>query len=373
MSIPKRSPAPAKDRDEEGKHSAKHAVHNELRALEIFYLCLTVLSPFVGAILLRYVSTSISGDKSTLSWFSTTLFVLATGIRPWSHLVERLKDRSQALNTVLEEMEDAPEETTEVQGVPEEQTVVISGKVDELRRRIDRMDFRVADMSNTNMSEWDDLADAIDSIDDAVKKLRAESTKKEQAQEARLDTLEAYVLGLQYANRTAHPEPSPFLAYLRGQQLRALFWEVVALPWSVTSLLWAVSARLVRDAQRVVSPRTKTQSLPPQLKTQAKVKFAVHGHGHSRPGNGSAVRAPMLEPILEEEAPRSDEDQTLVGEPATMTNFKISQTQTKDRLDPLVRVISQVILFILSPAIFIAKCCITIIGFPVRVFRAVIS
>ena len=74
----------------------------ELRSLEIFYLSLTILSPFFGATLLRYVAIAISGDPKTLSWFSTSLFVLATGVRPWTHLSERLKDRSRALNEILD-------------------------------------------------------------------------------------------------------------------------------------------------------------------------------------------------------------------------------------------------------------------------------
>ena len=38
----------------------------------------------------------------TLSWFSTTLFVLATGIRPWGHLVQRLQQRTHDLQDAVE-------------------------------------------------------------------------------------------------------------------------------------------------------------------------------------------------------------------------------------------------------------------------------
>ena len=52
---------------------------------------LSLLSPFVGAIFLRHVLHAL-GDGSALSWFSTILSVIATGIRPWAHLITRLEN-----------------------------------------------------------------------------------------------------------------------------------------------------------------------------------------------------------------------------------------------------------------------------------------
>ena len=57
-------------------------------------LVLAIVSPVVGAVFLRHV-------LNALTWFSTTLSVLATGIRPWSHLIARLKDRTRELDTAL--------------------------------------------------------------------------------------------------------------------------------------------------------------------------------------------------------------------------------------------------------------------------------
>lgn len=73
---------------------------SELRTLEIFYLTLSVLSPFLGATLLRTVVVSFAGP-STVSWFSLSLFVLATGVRPWKHAVQRLRERTTDLHTVI--------------------------------------------------------------------------------------------------------------------------------------------------------------------------------------------------------------------------------------------------------------------------------
>lgn len=76
------------------------AAQSELHALEIFYLTLSILSPFLGATLLRTVVISFSGP-STVSWFSLSLFVLSTGMRPWKHAIQRLRQRTLDLHTIV--------------------------------------------------------------------------------------------------------------------------------------------------------------------------------------------------------------------------------------------------------------------------------
>ena len=68
----------------------------ELRRYEFAYLFLSMFTPFVGAFLLRSVLGLINGVDS-ISWFSTTLFVLAAGIRPWGHLISRLREHTSSL------------------------------------------------------------------------------------------------------------------------------------------------------------------------------------------------------------------------------------------------------------------------------------
>lgn len=77
-----------------------HAALSELHTLEIFYLTLSILSPFLGATLLRTVVVSLA-DPSTISWFSLSLFVLATGMRPWKHAIQRLRQRTTDLHTII--------------------------------------------------------------------------------------------------------------------------------------------------------------------------------------------------------------------------------------------------------------------------------
>ena len=73
---------------------------NELRRHEFAYLLLSMVTPFAGAALLRSVLRSINGVDS-ISWFSTTLFVLAAGVRPWGHLISRLREHTSSLHDTI--------------------------------------------------------------------------------------------------------------------------------------------------------------------------------------------------------------------------------------------------------------------------------
>ncbi|KAJ1300953.1 hypothetical protein OPQ81_003378 [Rhizoctonia solani] len=70
--------------------------HSELRTTRILALLLCVATPFLGAMLLRLGSSLLYPDS--LSWFSTSLFVLAAGVRPWRHLAHLILTRTDALH-----------------------------------------------------------------------------------------------------------------------------------------------------------------------------------------------------------------------------------------------------------------------------------
>ena len=72
----------------------------ELQRHEFAYLLLSIVTPFVGAALLRSVLGLVNGADS-ISWFSTTLFVLAAGVRPWGHLISRLRERTTSLHDTI--------------------------------------------------------------------------------------------------------------------------------------------------------------------------------------------------------------------------------------------------------------------------------
>ena len=72
----------------------------ELQRHEFAYLFISIVTPFVGAALLRSVLGLVNGVDS-ISWFSTTLFVLAAGVRPWGHLISRLRERTTSLHDTI--------------------------------------------------------------------------------------------------------------------------------------------------------------------------------------------------------------------------------------------------------------------------------
>ncbi|KAG8926969.1 hypothetical protein FRC02_008558 [Tulasnella sp. 418] len=83
---------------EEAKLMANLA-RSELHVAELLYLSLTVIAPFLGAVLLRQISSYLSID--VVSNFSISLFVLATGVKPWRHLIHLLTERTEALHTMV--------------------------------------------------------------------------------------------------------------------------------------------------------------------------------------------------------------------------------------------------------------------------------
>ena len=77
------------------------AARKELRRIELFLLTLTVLSPFAATVFLKYILYLVTGSTESLSWFSTSLFVLTCGVRPWKHLVDRVDGRVSHLQSTF--------------------------------------------------------------------------------------------------------------------------------------------------------------------------------------------------------------------------------------------------------------------------------
>jgi prophage DNA circulation protein len=63
----------------------------------LLFLAFTVLAPAVGALLLYGMRTALSDPDRYINAVSIRLFVLASGIRPWSHFVGLIKNRADHL------------------------------------------------------------------------------------------------------------------------------------------------------------------------------------------------------------------------------------------------------------------------------------
>jgi hypothetical protein len=153
---------------------------SELRALEIFFLVLTIISPLLGAIFLRYVITTVSG-RDSLSWFNTALFVLATGIRPWRHLVNRLGERTKELHDVIHY-------PPVLEGV--------DSKVDALAARVSHLEASLASLRTKLATATEELFEYVDESVDSVELTGYKHEKRSDKQEAKLRELEEIVMAL---------------------------------------------------------------------------------------------------------------------------------------------------------------------------------
>ncbi|KAF9522488.1 hypothetical protein CPB83DRAFT_871970 [Crepidotus variabilis] len=141
---------------------------SELQKWELFYLGLTFLSPLVGAFLLRYSTASILGDEA-VSWFSTGLFVLATGVRPWSHLVDRLNKRTDELHEFVHYP--SPTRTAS-----EEQHTILEARVEQIEKALSKLKMRTARTS-------EDLLDYMnDNLEDVVRSLKKQERKMDKCE-----------------------------------------------------------------------------------------------------------------------------------------------------------------------------------------------
>jgi hypothetical protein len=165
---------------DESEDPHRQLASSELRTIEIFFLSLTVISPFLGAIFLRYVIAAISGTDA-LSWFSTGLFILATGMRPWRHLAERFNQRTHELHDVIH-YPPTPDKT-------QIEILQMRAQISQLEKLVVGLRAKLADTA-------DDLYLYVDDTVDNLKTSSRKHEKEYERQEARLKDVEESIAGL---------------------------------------------------------------------------------------------------------------------------------------------------------------------------------
>ncbi|TFK62090.1 hypothetical protein BDN72DRAFT_903522 [Pluteus cervinus] len=152
---PPHLPSPRVSELEQRYHKA---ATSELYLIEVFCLFLTTLSPFLGAMLLRFVSTTVVGPES-ISWFSVGLFILAAGMRPWSHLVTRLTQRTTALHDVVH-YPPSPHALSERER--EKDRDMLLAKISEMAKKIEDMEKSHNKLKLRFGTELDDLYEQVE-------------------------------------------------------------------------------------------------------------------------------------------------------------------------------------------------------------------
>ncbi|KIK56638.1 hypothetical protein GYMLUDRAFT_61885 [Collybiopsis luxurians FD-317 M1] len=140
---------------------AKHAA-SELRVLEFIFFSFAIVSPFLGASLLRYVTFAITG-QDIHSWFSIGLFVLATGVRPWTHLVQRFTQRITDLHDIVHYDSAAKGDSEDVSEMKQQ--------LELLRSRMAEMEDSVLRLRKKLLKETNEVYDYVDEQVDPVEQM----------------------------------------------------------------------------------------------------------------------------------------------------------------------------------------------------------
>lgn len=159
----------------------RQKAESELHRIEVFFLLCTTLSPFIGAYLLRHVLLAIAG-RDVLSWFSTTLFVLATGMRPWSQVLDRLQNRIDALHDIVHIV--PPPSQRHAQ------------EIADLRAQVEALQKSVLQARQETDDAYDYIDEAIEATEKNVKRHEKRCDKNEQRMrdlEVVVDTLKGKV------------------------------------------------------------------------------------------------------------------------------------------------------------------------------------
>jgi hypothetical protein len=149
---------------------------SEIRKIELYTMTLATVSPFIGAYLLRYAIQTVLGPDY-ISWFSTGLFVMATGVRPWSHLVERFNQRTTDLKEFIHQTSHHEDKEPSAS----------------LSQRINDLEDSLAIVESLLKRMQEDTVDYVDKNVDGVKRLIQRNEKRYSRQGERLRSLEQTV------------------------------------------------------------------------------------------------------------------------------------------------------------------------------------
>ncbi|KAH8101259.1 hypothetical protein BXZ70DRAFT_1007640 [Cristinia sonorae] len=196
-SRPRKPSKRAVRKNESHEATLAHLAHTELQKQELFYLSLAVISPLLGASLIRWVLTALEGVDN-LSWFSTTLFVLATGIRPWSHLIGRLQERTHELHDTVH----YPSEESSVHHQMEVDRTLrtILQRLDSLDRNIQELEEKAEKMEPLR-EVCDDLSEAVGVIERNISRQERKVETTRVTQDTRINHLETGLVEMEGRRR----------------------------------------------------------------------------------------------------------------------------------------------------------------------------
>jgi hypothetical protein len=150
-----------------------------------------MITPFAGAALLRSVLGLVNGVDS-ISWFSTTLFVLAAGIRPWGHLISRLREHT----TLLHDSIHYPSPDTQL--IADSRLQAVVNRVTSLEQELSMVKHAMALRAHVD-DVHDDLNRALQNAEHAIRKQERRSDSARISYDARFASLEKAVSRIERA------------------------------------------------------------------------------------------------------------------------------------------------------------------------------
>ncbi|KAL6308817.1 hypothetical protein BKA93DRAFT_724892 [Sparassis latifolia] len=299
---PSHSPNPASTDPQTARLVA--LARTELHRQELFYLVLTVVSPLLGAAFLQHIADALGGTQA-LSWFSTTLFVLATGLRPWSHLVARLRDRTNALHNAVHYPPPAESEAAATAAAQERAFGKALTRLSSVERQLADLRARAA-RGDKLQGVCDDLSEAIGDLERNAKRGERKSDSTRSELSARIAALEAGLLQVEERRRKdterfkAGLSPLPPAYALTFARAHNYVSTIVGTLIRMPKTLWSLGMKELSPEKPATSPQATGRT---------------NGHVTSPIIREGTRHAPRLATIPEAEHSDADSDGTYVSDP----------------------------------------------------------
>jgi len=268
------------EEDAEGEESSPPPptpAQSHLHALELTYLSLSILSPLFGSLLLRSVTASFG--LTSLSWFSTSLFAFIASLRPWNHLVERLRGHTEGLHDVVGDelgalgglVEEPEEEDSEEEERERERQELVEKvkkmecELEEARIAATLMENRIWKLERTtsrDKNKLDALETKYQEILHVISQVQAQM-KGRQSTQARLAL---HLPGLNQKLVQRRKIPNPFFNPLLF--ISALFWILLT---PLASILPSFASSHHQDTYRM-GPVSPTSPTSPTHKTRLRIQ-----------------------------------------------------------------------------------------------------
>jgi hypothetical protein len=235
-----------------------------------------MITPFAGAALLRTVLGLVNGVDS-ISWFSTALFVLAAGVRPWGHLISRLREHTTSLHDTIHYP------SPDTQFIPSSRLQAVVDRMNSLEQELSAIKRTMA-MRAYVEEIHDDLSSALQSTERAIRKQERKSESARTSYDTRFAALEKAVARIERA---------------RGERVRGIIpGSGNATDDRAYSRFESVLASVFRFVRAIANGLTFNYFDPPSLPASPSAPLATIG---ARPPLHHTKTPTRLETIEEDE------------------------------------------------------------------------